>query len=31
MKHVGFIGGSSMVELGFPSEMDDFFHFSLTI
>ncbi|ELW9547401.1 hypothetical protein FPV33_21735 [Klebsiella aerogenes] len=27
MKHVGFIGGSSMVELGFPSEMDDFFSF----
>lgn len=25
MKHVGFIGGRSIVELGFPSEMDDFF------
>ncbi|EMD2717158.1 hypothetical protein ACFO72_003802 [Enterobacter roggenkampii] len=27
MKHVGFIGGSSIVELGSPSEMEDFFSF----
>ncbi|BEH99974.1 hypothetical protein AAGU66_13385 [Edwardsiella ictaluri] len=27
MRHVGFIGGSSMVELGTPDEMADFFEF----
>ncbi len=27
MRHVGFTGGSSMVELGSPSEMADFFVF----